>query len=173
MTSVRNRLMAGAICLLALTPAALADAPRFAAVDYPGAVRTFALGINPAGEIVGAYDDALGNEHGFLLRAGTFTSFDYPGAAWTDAYAITPQGDIVGQYGNGDKITRGFLLKDGYFYPIEVFGATDKGDANSMPFGISPDGTIAGCYHQGASNGSTISGTMYGFHSRPRRWLGL
>jgi hypothetical protein len=161
MTSVRNLLFLSAICLLALTPAALADAPRFAVVDYPGAVATVALGINPAGDIVGAYTDALNINHGFLVRGGTITSFDYPGAAWTDADAIMPQGDILGQYGHNGA-THGFLLKDGYFYPVEVSGATDKGGANSMPFGINPNGTIAGCYHQGPSS-TPIAGTMYGF----------
>jgi uncharacterized membrane protein len=147
---------------LAIVPASQAGPPRFSKIDYPGATKTFVYGINPAGEIVGAYDDATG-EHGFLLRNGAFTSFDYPGASWTDAYGINPQGDIVGQYGLADSTTHGFLLSQGDFYPIEVPGPHDAGLPNSMPYKIGPDGTIVGCYHQSNSKGGAVAGTMHGF----------
>jgi uncharacterized membrane protein len=42
------------------------NAVRFVAIDYPGSVETRAFGINPRGDIVGMYGDALG-AHGFLL----------------------------------------------------------------------------------------------------------
>jgi probable HAF family extracellular repeat protein len=35
-------------------------------LDVPGSVQTDANGINDAGDIVGVYFDASGNEHGFL-----------------------------------------------------------------------------------------------------------
>lgn len=163
MTASRKLCVLVAVGLLALAPAALAGPPQFTAVNYPGAEATVALGINPAGDIVGGYSNGCCDEHGFLLHDGIFTSYDYPGAAWTEFEGITPQGDIVGQYGYDDPNTHGFLLKDGHAYPIEVPGPTDRGAANSMPFGINPDGTIAGCYHQGAPSGAIISGTMFGF----------
>lgn len=165
--SLFNRLklhvLAAATIVLFFTQNALAGAPRFSTINYPGATATFALGINPAGDIVGAWDDVDGNEHGFLLRNGMFTSLDYPGSSWTDAYGINPQGDIVGQYGGADNATHGFLLRQGNFYPVEIPGPTDLGLANSMPYKISPSGTIVGCYHQGRPNGSIIAGTMHGF----------
>ncbi len=167
MTASRKFWAALTVCLLALAPAALAGPPQFTTVDYPGAIATFALGINPAGDIVGAWDDSSGSEHGFVLRAGAFASFDYPGAVWTDAYAITPQGDIVGQYGLPDNTTHGFLLRNGEFYPVDVPGPSDLGKPNTMPFGISPDGTIVGCYHQSTASGSTVAGTMRGFALTP------
>jgi hypothetical protein len=37
-------------------------------LDYPGAVATIAMGINPAGVIVGQYTDTQGRTHGFLIR---------------------------------------------------------------------------------------------------------
>jgi hypothetical protein len=158
----RLRLAVLTISALALVPAALADPPRFTTINYPGAAATYVLGINPGGDIVGFYDDNSG-EHGFALRAGTLISFDYPGATWTDAYGISPQGDIIGQYGLADNTTHGFLLRNGSFYPVEVPGPNDAGKANSMPFKISPDGTIIGCYHQSNPNGSSVGGTMHGF----------
>ncbi len=172
-----------ALCFIALAPMALAGQAHLTTLNYPGAAATFASGINPAGDIVGAYSDSSGKQHGFVLRDGTFTSFDYPGATWTNAYGITPRGRIVGQYGLADNTTHGFLLRiawreneeseseennaqgvpELHFYPVEVAGPTDAGLANTMPFAINAKGQIAGCYHQGAANGSIIAGTMHGF----------
>jgi uncharacterized membrane protein len=132
--------------------------PRFTTIDFPGAVTTVANGINPAGDIVGAFVDSSGEEHGFLIRAGSFTSFDYPGSVWTEAWGINPQGDIVGQYGLSDNTVHGFLLRDGNLYPVDV-----PGQPNTMPVGISPNGTIVGCYHVGTPSGGTILNTMFGF----------
>lgn len=162
MSRLTINLFAVAALVLFFVENSLAGAPKFSAIDYPGASATFVLGTNPAGDIVGAYDDSTG-EHGFLLHAGTYTSFDYPGSTWTDAYGITPAGDIVGQYGATDNTTRGFLLRKGDFYPIEIAGPTDMGLPNSMPFKISPSGLIVGCYHQSKANGAAIAGTMHGF----------
>ena len=93
-----NRLKLHLLAAVALffTQHALAGAPRFTTIDYPGAQYTFALGINPGGDIVGGYIDNADNEHGFLLHSGTYTTFDFPGAAWTEAEGISPNGDIVG-----------------------------------------------------------------------------
>src|SRR6476620_7125519 len=41
--------------------------------------QTIAESINPAGEIVGAFIDGVGVQHGFLLRRGHFTQIDVPG----------------------------------------------------------------------------------------------
>lgn len=152
-----------ASAILMVAPLALAVPNRFETIDYPGATKTFVYGINPAGDMVGAWDDAAGVEHGFLLHDGTFASFDYPGAKWTDAYGISSQGEIVGQYGlPNDPTTHGFIFKDGVFTPVELAGPTDLGSRNSMPFGVMPDGTMVGCYHQSTSTG-IVAGSMHGF----------
>lgn len=152
------------ICLLTLTSSAGAkDKPaNFTTIDYPGATHTYALGINPAGDIVGGYVDNSRHEHGFVLRNGIFTSFDWPGSSWTDGYGINPRGDIVGQYGWFDGVTRtthGFLLRGGIFYPIDI-----PGQQNTMPFKINADGVIVGCNHHNVTNlGGTDLNTMIGF----------
>jgi len=38
----------------------------FASIDFPGAVQTIAIGVNDAGQIVGAYADPTGRIHGYL-----------------------------------------------------------------------------------------------------------
>src|SRR5215469_1266805 len=78
---------------------------NFVSVDVPcsacpgGIARSTAIGgINPAGDIVGAFTDAVGGHHGFLLSRGQFTQIDVPGAVSTSALGISPTGDIVGDY---------------------------------------------------------------------------
>ncbi len=41
---------------------------RFHSFDFPGAVSSFAMGINDCGWIVGRYDDSSGVTHGYLAR---------------------------------------------------------------------------------------------------------
>ena len=58
-----------------LSPAvkAASDLPqstKFTQIDVPGSVFTVANGINPRGDIVGAYVDSSGRLHGFLLSKG-------------------------------------------------------------------------------------------------------
>lgn len=155
-------ILALVICLFTFISVANAKTQRFTTIDYPNAVHTFVLGSNPAGDIVGAYDDTLGNEHGFVLKNGNFTSFDWPGSTWTNALGINSRGDIVGQYGWYDGVaytTQGFLLKDGNFYSVNVLG-----QQNTMPFKISSEGTIVGCNHHNVNNqGGTDLDTMMGF----------
>jgi probable HAF family extracellular repeat protein len=95
------------ILLLAFT--ARLKAQTYTQIKVPGAVETEAHGINAFGQIVGSWQDASGNTHGFLYNAGTFTSFDYPGSNQTTPYAINNAGDIVGDH----DASLGFLLKGG------------------------------------------------------------
>jgi probable HAF family extracellular repeat protein len=151
-----------AIGTLTLAPPAFAS--RYNNIDYPGAKSSYAWGIGTTGDVVGSYVDTAGTEHGFLLRDGAYTSFDYPGAKWTEIYGINSQGEMVGQYGlPSDPTTHGFVLKNGAFSSLDVAGPTDQGARNSMPFGMTPEGNIIGCYHQSNSTGAIVAGTMRGF----------
>src|SRR5216683_6708382 len=73
----------------------------------PGGIarRTAIGGINPGGDIVGVYTDAVGKSNGFLLSGGQFTTIDVPGSLVgstgtlpTVARGISPSGEIVGQF---------------------------------------------------------------------------
>src|SRR5207247_2950575 len=79
----------------------------FTTIDYPGAVFTQALSINPRGDIVGSYVDSGNVEHGFLLRNGAFPSFDYPTAVCTDGWGISPSGYIVVPHGSPGQTVPG------------------------------------------------------------------
>ena len=91
-----------------------ASGSRFITIDDPKGVKgTFALGINPQGDIVGDYQDSTSTHHGFLLHRGHYTTIDDPkGVKGTTAVGINPQGDIVGYYLNNTG-PHGFLLRHG------------------------------------------------------------
>ncbi len=118
----------------------------FTQLDFPGADRTFASGINAAGHIVGWYRDSARAIHGFIYRDGEFTSVDYPGAALTQLRGIGPGGEIVGNYrlpGEPAVNAHGFrLTKSGDLIPADYPGHT-----NTFAQRILPNGTILGCYH--------------------------
>lgn len=139
----------------------------FTNIDVPGALATFATGINGRGATVGIYYDSAGNEHGFLLKNGTFSSVDVPGSLvgvsgtlQTEANGINNAGDIVGDYfappgapgapacaattlAFSPQCRRGFLLRKGEFSDVLV-----PGKAGSIPNAITPDGKIYGCDHE-------------------------
>lgn len=159
----KSRVVGLALGLVAFSSVVLMAKPaRLITIDYPGATKTVAYGVNPAGDIVGAYVDTAGREHGFVLTDGSFVSFDWPGSTWTEGWGINPEGDIVGQYGwlsNGNNTVHGFLLKNGEFSTIDV-----PNQPNTMPVKISPEGTVVGCYHVTSNSAGAINlNTMFGF----------
>lgn len=138
---------------------------------------TAASGINPAGDVVGMYRDAVGAQHGFVLRNGRLTGVDVPGALAgvsgtlpTAAKGINPSGDIVGQYivpastalpgspaycpaAGSPACIKGFLYRNGRFSTV-LF----PGHPGAIPQRITPDGDIYGCYHD-----FDLMGSMFGF----------
>src|SRR5262245_12463299 len=121
----------------------------FTSIDIPGAVATGGpmrwLGINPRGDVVGAY--RTDKAHGFMLRAGEVTSFDDPSStAGTFANAISPEGDIVGGYFAG-AFAHSYILSDGAFTSFDPPGALI-----SFALGINARGEIVGVYNAGSTN---------------------
>jgi probable HAF family extracellular repeat protein len=82
-------------------------------VDVPiaGAIQTQVDDINANGEMTGAYIDADGVTHAFLMVGSKFTSFEFPGATSTLAWGINSAGEVVGTYHNADGSTHGFLAQ--------------------------------------------------------------
>jgi hypothetical protein len=85
----------------------------FTGFDAPGSDFTTAWDMNPAGTIVGWFEeDGTANIHGYVLEhwrvsggelSGTYTTIDFPltattNAAYTDVFGINPAGDIVGKF---------------------------------------------------------------------------
>ncbi len=186
----RGNYVAVLAILLLLSGSSFAQTFNFASFDVPcsafpsGAVcpssgyalATAAHGIGPAGQIVGAYADGSGTEHGFLFSNGTFTTIDVPGTLVglssdvrleTSVNGINPAGDMVGDYfavpGSPDApgcvvayappCDRGFLYSRGRFSNVLV-----PDHLGSVPNSITPDGTIYGCLHD-----QTFGKQMFGF----------
>src|SRR6202451_4866652 len=112
---------------LLLTFTARLKAQTYIPIIYPGAVVTEAHGINSFGQIVGSWQDASGNTHGFLYNAGIYTSFDFPGSSQTTPYGINNAGDIVGD--RDENV--GFLLKGGVFSTLP---SANGWDVNNFDF---------------------------------------
>jgi len=134
----------------------LAD-KAYTGIDYPGALLTSAFGINNSGNIVGFYQDANHNSHGFFYNRVTssFASIDYPNpvcTSGTDARGINNRGDIIGACTDNANNFYGYLLTAEGFSPVQA-----PGHRSTIPQRISPKGTIVGCIHD--QNTST---TMFG-----------
>jgi hypothetical protein len=89
------------------------DDGDFTPFDAPGSDFTTAWDMNPAGTIVGWFEEAgTSNVHGYVLEhwrvsggelSGTYTTIDFPlspstNAAYTDVFGINASGDIVGKF---------------------------------------------------------------------------
>jgi uncharacterized membrane protein len=135
-----------------LAPLVVLGQSTFTPVDYPGATRTIAQGINAKGDVVGWYIDTAGKFHGFVRDKGGFAPIDFPEATRTDAWAINPAGEITGSYNDSTGIQHGYLLRRGRFTPFDVPGSTF-----TAGFGISPEGDVVGHF------GISPSGKMNGF----------
>lgn len=106
-------------CLL-ISPSLRAAGYRYEKIDVPGAAETIAYGVNARGEIVGAYWDADGTSHNFLLRNGVFKTIKFPGAAaMFAARGINARGDIIGNFLDSKGRETGYLLSDGKFQRIQ------------------------------------------------------
>ena len=164
--------------LLLFTTRSAAQSFNLGTIDVPCAAcpggiarSTSAQGINPGGDIVGSYVDAVGKSHGFLLSGGQFTSIDVPGALVgvagnlpTVARGINPGGDIVGNFtapynppasttvsfdspaycpaATSVACIKGFLYSHGQFSAVLV-----PSHPGAIAQRITPDGDIYGCLH--------------------------
>lgn len=114
----------------------------------PANINSQATGVNNAGTVVGFYQDAAGNFHGFEDSSSTITSILFPGAMSTQALGINDLGEIVGDYILGGQMF-GFLDNGGAYSTINPSTAT-----SSTANGIGDNGQIVGFYTNAA--GSTI-----------------
>src|SRR5262245_46300806 len=119
------------------------DELTFTQVDYPAALTTVAFNANDRGQIVGAFIDAVGTAHGFLMDNGVFAQIDVdlPEASNTNAIGINDRGQIVGGFGDPSGALHGFLLEDDVFTRIDFPGATE-----TLLVGINERGQIAGVF---------------------------
>ncbi len=138
-----KRLLCLAIGLPLVAPAAPAAAAAFTftTLDVSGAVATFPTGINDAGQVIGNYTDAAGQNHGFLDTAGAITTFDPTGSVGTYPTGINASGQITGAYTDTAGIDHGFVDTAGAFRTVDVAGSP-----GTEPIGIDAAGNVVGYY---------------------------
>lgn len=136
----------------------------FSILDYPGAAETLPIGMNDAGEIVGAFNSQnSGSESGFLFSDGTFTRLDVPGARETRATDINNNGDIGGIYRGQNNYQQGFVLSNGIYMKTEIPGAIATGVTH-----INDAGIALGWLYDGLSLRSfTFDGASYTTFEQP------
>ena len=127
---------------------------KYTTWDYQGASSTWFDSINDNGTIGGAWRDAAGNGHAFLLnKDGTTTSIVPPASlspaepAYSFVNGLNNKGDVVGVYRYYDVTTattfsRGFLLSDGIY--SQIYLPNDAGDTWAL--NINDEGVIDGTY---------------------------
>ncbi len=121
----------------------------FTVIDGPGAIRTLARGISPAGDVVGFYETA-DKRHGFLpTRDGVFNTIDLDGTLGpppngTFTQWINARGDIVGSFFNGT--VHGFLMSAGMVTQLD---APFPGAINTNAPGLNDRGDVVGFYTVG------------------------
>ncbi len=118
-------------------------------ISYPGAVHTYARGINDRFDmdVVGFYNILNdGYNHGFLFSGGVYSTIDVPGAYLTEPSSINFARDIVGQfYGGGgpnQNPAAAFLMPAGD--PTAAQRISDGTNELRHAFGINDAGQIVG-----------------------------
>jgi hypothetical protein len=102
----------------------------FTTIDVPKATATLANG-NSTNAIVGQFDDADGNTHGFVLNKGNFTTIDVPNALDPGVFAtsvngINAPGRLVGTYFVGST-NHAFFENDGNFIKLDPANVRSQG----------------------------------------------
>jgi probable HAF family extracellular repeat protein len=127
------------ICFTLVTLCVSQAAATWTTIDFPGALATYPLGINNAGQIVGYYVTPDNFFHGFIFEQGIYKTIDAPGAQHSYVFAINNTGEMVGSCAcNGG--TQGFLTNGQDFTFIADVGAI------IWAYGINDLGQIVGSY---------------------------
>lgn len=92
---------------------------QFQNIDLPGAVSTFADGINDLGQLVGSFQDSLGNLHGYVGNGADFQTIDFPNASGTFPTSINNSGTVAGAYADEFGQGHGFVLENGTFTSVD------------------------------------------------------
>ncbi len=164
----RRRASGGALALLlglgAATGPALAFNPQpdppaklnWQSIDIPGAVETFANGVNSKGVVAGYSDDGITLAHGFTLAGNALTSYDAPGAVRiTEHYGINNAGSLSGAYYDGTRLA-GYLLQGNAFTPLVPAGGY------TVAWGLNDSNKVVGSYDaSGADHGFSWNGASF------------
>ncbi len=119
--------------------AASAAGYTYEEISVPGALATIPVALSASGVVLGYWDDAEFNSHGFIYDAGTITSFDPTGAQSTYPTGINASGEVVGNYLDSSFAEADFTYSNGTFTTVTM----PKSTATSLA-GINDSGVLLG-----------------------------
>lgn len=126
------------------------DSLRFNLNSPPGAIGTWAFGIDSNDNIAGYFKDPSDKFHGILYNDTNYTVLDFPGAINTWAYH-SDDTNVVGRYEDVTGL-HGFLYDGNEWTTLDMPGA---GPLGTNPRGIQGD-IIVGSYYD-------VNGRYHGF----------
>jgi hypothetical protein len=115
-----------------MTRGFLYDGSGYTTINYPGSVTlpnqmqvpgTTLRGVS-GNNIVGIYEDASLNFHGFLYDGSTYTPINVPGATYTETTGVSGN-HVIGNSQPGNGHYSGFIYNGGAFTTVYVPGAFD------------------------------------------------
>lgn len=109
-------------------------------------------GPNDLGVLYGAYADASGTQHGFILRRHHVRTVDFANHLNSNVDCVNVFGDVAGVYWEADGVFHGVVRNRRHDTEFDVTGALD-----TYPLGINNDGAIVGYW-------DTTPGSPHGFY---------
>jgi probable HAF family extracellular repeat protein len=120
------------------------DAPTSDPVNHVG---TAAYDINNAGQVVGWFTDASGNDHGFIKNGSSYQIVGIAGGINTQILGENNLGQLVGTYDDSSGNEHGFLMTGSIVTTIDYPGSSGTAIA-----GIDDAGGLTGSYVDAQGN---------------------
>lgn len=121
-------------------------------ISYPGAVNTFANGVNDNGTVVGSFE-GTGGSHGFIYHSGSWAQVDFPGTGGGASSLVgISNGNVMVGINTSSEPPSSFLYANGAFKVISVPNSYE-----TIVGGISANGLISGYAVFNTSNGGSYS----------------
>jgi hypothetical protein len=140
---------------------------KFIPIAPPGTLATIAQGINgkgdDKGDVVGAYLDSGGTQHGFLLKSGKYTNLDVPKHMYPNAWSVNNSGVVSIFAQNSAGNVDSFLFNGKTYKNVNVPGATDSLIGTIDDSGDRIYSIVSGAGNQGAFYLATEKGGFYTF----------
>jgi len=125
------------------------SAGKFTAINFPKSNGTQAIGINDAGDVVGAYLDSASVQHGFVKKGSKYTSIDVTGDTTPYAWAINNSGQMVVFAINSAGGYDSFVYNGKTFKKIADPKASTTG---TIARSLNSKGDVVGAYFNSASD---------------------
>jgi hypothetical protein len=132
--------------------------------DMSGALSTYLLDVNDAGDFVGSFNDTVTTRQGLAVIGGNSTIITIPGSSLMDATGINGSDQIVGEYYDPPSNT----TSHGYFRDTNgmlTFPIDFPGSISTILVGINDGGLIVGRY---VDSGGVEHGLLF---KRPSTFL--